>query len=156
MKTKLILSIIILCSWTLQHNHHELKKAEWLIGTWENKTPKGSLYETWTKKNDTELLGKSYYLKDKDTVLFENIRLVEKERKLYYIVPTEHQNDKLPVSFTSTSVSDTGSMIFENLQHDFPQVISYTKIDEKSLIAEISATKNGKKHNQTFPMKKIK
>lgn len=53
MKTKLILSAIVLTilyAWTVQQN--EIKKLEWLLGTWETKTPKGSLYETWTRKNN--------------------------------------------------------------------------------------------------------
>ncbi|WP_165826482.1 hypothetical protein [Chryseobacterium oncorhynchi] len=47
MKTKLIrtiMGILIIGSWTQKQS--EIKKLEWLLGTWETKTPKGSLYET--------------------------------------------------------------------------------------------------------------
>ncbi|SFN94198.1 hypothetical protein SAMN05421594_4801 [Chryseobacterium oleae] len=157
MKTKLILSAIILAilsAWTLQHN--EIQKLEWLIGTWETKTPKGSLYETWTRKSDTEFQAKSYYLNKKDTIMFEFVRLIEKDKKLHYMVTVKGQHDEIPVDFVSTSGSKPTSLIFENQQNDFPQIITYKKISKNSLIAEISGTLKGKKENEIFAMKKIK
>ncbi len=157
MKTKLILSIfsiIFLYSWIKKPN--EISKLSWLIGTWETKTPKGSLYETWTRKSATEFQGKSYYLNKKDTLLFESVLLVEKEKKLHYIVSVGNQNEGLPVDFVSKDFSDPASLVFENPQHDFPNVITYRKITKDSLIAEISGTINGQKAKQSFPMKKIK
>jgi hypothetical protein len=156
MKTKLILAIIglsIAASWTQQQS--ETKKIEWLLGTWETKTSKGSLYETWTRKSDTELQAKSYYLKQKDTILFESVRLVEKDKKLHYMVSVKGQHDEQPVDFVSTSMSKPHSLIFENKENDFPQRITYTKIRKDSLFAEISGMMNGKMTKQAFPMKKI-
>lgn len=158
MKTTLIFSIIgvlILISWKHEPSR-ELKNLEWLIGTWVTKTPKGNLYETWNKKDDTEFYGKSYYLNKKDTVFSEKVRLVEKEKKLYYIVTTANQNNELPISFATKANPDMNSLVFENLQHDFPQIISYKKINADALIAEISATKNGKTKKMTFPMQRMK
>ncbi|PIF45942.1 hypothetical protein CLU96_2958 [Chryseobacterium sp. 52] len=157
MKTKLILlaaGLAIVSAWTAKQS--EIKKLEWLIGTWEAKTPKGSLYETWTKKSDTELQGKSYYLKEKDTIIFESVRLVEKDRKLHYIVSVKGQHDEQSVDFVSTTLSNPNSLVFENPQNDFPQVITYKKIRKDSLFAEISGMMNGKKAKQAFPMRKIK
>lgn len=157
MKPKLFLvitSLIVFCSWTTQQTN-EIKKVAWLIGTWECKTPKGSLYEAWSQANSNEFHGTSYFLNDKDTILFETIQLVEKEQKLYYIVTVANQNDGLPVSFASTTITDS-LFVFENMQHDFPQVITYTKINADSLVAEISGVKNEQERKQTFPMKRVK
>ncbi|KFE99000.1 DUF6265 family protein [Chryseobacterium luteum] len=157
MKTKLILSAVLMtifCSWTAKQN--ELEKMEWLIGTWKTQTPKGVLYETWTKKSNTEFQAKSYYLNKKDTIMFEFVRLVEKDQKLHYIVSVNGQHDEQPVDFVSTAVSNSTSLVFENPQNDFPQIITYKKIHKDSLIAEISGTMNGKKGKHAFPMKKIK
>lgn len=156
MKTKLIpavIGLLIIGSWT---QPSEIKKLEWLLGTWETKTPKGSLYETWTQKSSTELQGESYYLKNKDTIHFESVRLVEKDRKLHYIVSVKGQHDEQPVDFISTPGSNPTSLVFENQQNDFPQTITYKKIREDSLFAEISGLMNGKMARQAFPMKKIK
>lgn len=149
-----IVSLIILCALTRKQTY-DIKKAEWLIGTWENKSLKGSIYETWSKTNDIELSGKSYILKEKDTIVFENIRLVQETDSLFYIPIVKNQNEGLPVRFSAKTISET-QLIFENPQHDFPQIISYTKINTDYLTAEISGTKNGQNRKQTFPMKRVK
>jgi Domain of unknown function (DUF6265) len=157
MKNKIvfaIIGVIIFCSWTAQQKS-DIKKAGWLIGTWENKTQRGSMYETWAKASDDELSGKSYKLKEKDTIVFETIRLVQEQNSLFYIPKVNNQNGGLPVRFAAKTVSDM-ELVFENPQHDFPQVISYTKINADSLVAEISGTINGKERKQTFPMKRVK
>lgn len=156
MKTTLILAIIglsIVGSWAQQQS--KTKKIEWLLGTWETKTSKGNLYETWTRKSNTEFQGKSYYLKQKDTILLESVRMVEKEKKLHYIVSVKNHNNEQPVDFVSKPMKDPTSFVFENLQHDFPQTIIYKKVSKDSLFAEISGIMNGKMARQAFPMKKI-
>jgi len=149
-----IVGLIILCALKRKQTY-DIKKAEWLIGTWENRSLKGSIYETWSKTNDIELSGKSYILKEKDTIVFENIRLVQETDSLFYIPIVKNQNEGLPVRFSAKTISET-QLIFENPQHDFPQIISYTKINTDSLTAEISGTKNGQNRKQTFPMKRVK
>lgn len=149
-----VVSLIILNAWTIKQKK-DIQKAEWLIGTWENKTQRGSIYETWTKSGQNEFSGKSYSVKDKDTIVFENIRLLQEKNRLYYIPTVKNQNESLPVRFAAKSISEN-QLVFENPQHDFPQIIAYTKITSDSLIAEISGTKNGQKRKQTFPMKRVK
>ena len=149
-----IVGLTILCAWTAKQTN-DIEKAEWLIGTWENKTQRGSIYETWNKTNDNEFSGMSYIIKEKDTVVFENIRLVQEQDGLFYIPTVKNQNDGLPVRFVSKTISET-QLVFENPQHDYPQIISYTKITSDSLVAEISGTKNGQERKQTFPMKRVK
>jgi hypothetical protein len=132
----------------------QITKAEWLIGTWENSTPKGSIYESWTKVNDTEFAGKSYITQEKDTLVFETIRIVQERDALLYIPAVKNQNAGLPVRFTLKTISNT-QLTFENQGHDFPQVISYTRISSDSLVAEISGMINGQERRETFPMKKL-
>ena len=132
----------------------DFNKATWLLGTWENKTARGSMYETWKKVSDRELAGKSYALNENDTIVFETVQLIQNEKGMFYIPTVKNQNNGMPITFTLTKISDT-SMTFENSQHDFPQKISYTKITTDSLVAEISGIRNGSKRSQTFPMKKL-
>lgn len=133
----------------------DIKKAEWLIGTWECKTLEGKSYESWSKATEQEYVGKSYMLNEKDTVVFERIRLVQEGDGLFYIPTVMDQNGGQPVRFAKKMVSDT-QLVFENPQHDFPQMISYTQIGSDSLIAEISGTINGQEQKQSFPMKRVK
>ena len=131
-----------------------INKASWLIGTWKNAKSKSNIYETWTMTDDLEFTGKSYLIKDGDTSFLEMISLVQDEDVLYYIPAPKNQNDGQPVPFKSTLV-DENKMIFENPKHDFPQIISYQKINPDSLVAEISGTKDGQQEARTFPMRKI-
>ena len=132
-----------------------IKNAEWLVGLWENKRAKGSTFEQWSKAGETELKGKSFMLKEKDTVVFENIRLVQKKDGIFYIPTVKDQNNGKEIPFKSTSLS-SNKMEFENPEHDFPQKITYTQITQDSLVAEISGTVNGKVKMQKFAMKRIR
>lgn len=149
-----LIGFMLLIAWTVKQTN-EIKKAEWLIGTWGNKTKKGNIHETWSKTNDNEFLGKSYVIKGKDTIVVENIRLVQEPNGLFYIPTVKSQNEALPIPFAAKTISKT-QLVFENPKHDFPQIISYTKITPDSLVAEISGTRNGQEHKQKFPMKRLK
>ncbi|MEE1943786.1 DUF6265 family protein [Pedobacter sp. KR3-3] len=131
----------------------DLDKTKWLIGTWEQKTARGSVFETWTKASPKEFHGKSYVLKEKDTLVFENIKLVQQTDGLFYIPTVKNQNGGKPVSFKAKTVS-ASEMVFENPEHDFPQQISYKQINKDSLVAEISGTVKGKFKAQKFQMRR--
>ena len=150
----LLAALVILGAWTIKQKN-DIQKAAWVIGTWENIMAKGSVYETWSKSDVNEFSGKSYMVKEQDTIVFENIRLVREQNKLFYIPTVKNQNENLPVRFIAKTISET-QLVFENLQHDFPQIISYTRINADSLLAEISGIKNGHERRQTFSMKRVK
>lgn len=132
-----------------------IKNAGWLIGEWENKTARRTSYESWSVKNDSVYSGKSYFLKEKDTVIMENISLEQHGKDLFYIPLVNGQNNNEPVSFKMVSVSST-QLVFENPAHDFPQMISYTQVTKDSLVAEISGVINGQERSKKFPMRRVK
>ena len=149
-----LVGLMVIYAWTANLTT-ELEKAQWLIGTWENKTKRGSLYETWSKTSPKAFTGMSFILKDQDTIVFETIKLVEEHGKLLYIPTVTNQNAGLPVKFSSKTISER-TLVFINHNHDYPQMISYTKISNDSLVAAISGIKNGQEHKQLFPMKRVK
>lgn len=149
-----VLVLVFLSSRTTEDSQ-PIEKAKWLIGTWENKTSRGSVYESWSVLNNTELSGRSFMVKGQDTMVFETIRLVQEGDFLVYIPTVEDQNNKQPVRFLQKSVTDN-VLIFENLKHDFPQFIQYNRISKDSLVAEISGEIRGKMKKQTFPMKRVR
>ena len=161
MKTKsvkIFLSAIIVVSIVSSWAHYSVKpidNAMWLIGTWENKTSRGSVYESWKKINENELAGKSYAVKGADTIIFETVQLKQEGKNLYYIPTVRNQNNGEPVSFKAYTITDH-KMVFGNPEHDFPQSVSYTKVNTDSLVAEISGVKNGNVRHQTFPMRRLK
>lgn len=157
-KTKLLaafIGLLIFYTSCATKKKNGIHNAEWLIGMWVNQTQEGSIYETWAKTNDSEFSGKSYFLKDKDTIFLENIRLVQAQNGLFYIPTVKNQNDGLPVRFTGKTITEK-QLVFQNPQHDFPQIISYTKVGSDTLVAEISGTQNGRGRKGIFPMKRVK
>ncbi len=130
-----------------------LEKAAWLIGSWGNTSSEGVLSENWKKVNDSVYHGESYFVVGKDTVFSENIQLAETNGKLVYNVTVPGQNNGQATPFELTSSSGS-QMVFENPEHDFPNRITYNKISNDSLVAEISGIQKGKPAKETFAMKR--
>jgi hypothetical protein len=152
--TKTILIMSLLLSSGFQQAGSTINRATWLLGTWENRTSRGSLYETWTRRSNNEFYGLSYKLKEQDTLVLETIQLLQKSNGLFYIPSVKDQNEGKAVVFALKSIRDD-HMVFENPEHDFPQVISYKRITSDSLVAEISGNNNGKFSSRSFPMKRV-
>lgn len=131
----------------------KIKKADWLIGNWENTTPEGVLSENWQKLNDSTFNASSYFIKGKDTLHFETIVLTQKGETLTYFATVKGQNEDKAIAFPSTVESDK-QLVFENSKHDYPQKITYTKGANNTLTAEISGNLNGKPSTEKFVMTK--
>ena len=131
----------------------KLQKMEWLVGTWEQKLPDGTVTEIWTKENDSTFSGKSYFVKEKDTIHLETIVLSQKIENLLYIPTVAGQNNDEPVTFKSTLEADN-TFTFENPTHDYPQKIIYKKISNDRLIATISGKQHGKQTQESYSMTK--
>ena len=129
--------------------------AHWLLGNWENKSVEGSLTENWEKVNDSTYKATSHFIKLKDTLHFETIRLQQKGETLTYIATVQGQNDDKPVAFNLITATDK-QLVFENLKNDYPQKISYTQISKDSLVTEISGMQQGKISSEKYKMGKRK
>lgn len=137
----------------IQTDSGKLEIAEWLIGTWENQTPRGTIYEEWSHSGTHEFSARSYRIAENDTIVFETIRLVAAGQELHYIPTVRNQNEGQPVVFKSEKLEEN-HMLFANPEHDFPQYISYTRIGADSLVAEIYGKINGQDRRMAFRMRK--
>ncbi len=131
-----------------------IKSFEWLIGTWEFKSPTVSIQETWAKTNDSIWQGSSFFIQELDTVNMESITIEAKTSGIFYIPIVINQNDGLPVYF-KLKEQDDSSFTFENKGHDFPQLIKYRLVNADSLVAEISGQFDGDEKSEQIPMKRI-
>lgn len=154
-KAGFILFLIITCCYCTNQKNRSVFEADWFLGVWqisgehENRT-----YESWTKINENELSGINFKVNGSDTIISETIKLIGDGTTLLYIPQVNGQNNNQPVRFTLKSVSEN-KIVFENSQHDFPQVIAYNKINPDSLTAEISGIVNGKERKHLFEMSKF-
>jgi hypothetical protein len=153
-KSILLLTVVLLIiSCKKSKREDKLEVANWLIGTWENKSDYGDMIEIWNKSNDSLYVGKSYFIKQKDTLHSESIELIQKGDLVLYIPTVKGQNNDQPVTFQLTKQTPK-QLIFENPTHDFPQKIVYQQITADSLVATISGMQQGKASSESYAMKK--
>lgn len=132
-----------------------IKKADWLIGNWENKTNLGTLSENWEKVNDSTFKAKSLFIKAKDTIHNESILLQQKGETLTYTTTIKGQNEDKPIRFQLKEDVEN-ELIFENLKNDYPQKISYKKAANNTLITQISGTQFAKPSSEKYTLVKTK
>jgi len=124
------------------------------VGLWQNASGK-PFFEEWRRINDSTLVGRSYEVRGKDTVISEQLTLRIINSKLYYIALANGQNQDKPVYFVLNR-QHPGGYGFANPQHDFPQQIDYVFHSPGSLTSEISGNTRGVFQSRRFHMKKLR
>ena len=146
---------LLLFSCTTTSKNEKIKASEWLIGQWKNTSEEGILTENWIKSNDSTLTAESFFIKGKDTLHFETIRLVEKKGELVYETIIKGQNNDKPILFPLISETEN-ELVFENLQNDYPQKIKYQHHSKSVITIAISGTQAKKVVSEQFKMAKVK
>jgi len=148
-----LLISIVSCQNDSENKFDKIEKLNWLVGNWEQKLPDGIVTEIWNRENDSTYLGKSFFVKEEDTIHLETIVLTQKKGNLLYIPTVNGQNNNEPVTFT-LSLDEENTVTFENPAHDYPQKISYKKINDNSLMTTISGKQQGKQSKESYTMVK--
>ncbi len=99
--------------------------------------------------------GKSYKLKDADTLLLENISLRRNGKDVFYIPVTINQNNQKPVKFKMAS-SGNNKFVFENPAHDYPKRIVYEIVNADSVHAFIDDGNDASGKRMHFYYSRIK
>jgi hypothetical protein len=149
-----LIVILILISCQKSKEPFKIKGSDWLIGKWENKSKEGNLLETWTKVHDSLFVGKSYFIKEKDTLHFEEIELKQKGDNLLYISTIRGENNDKPIVFNQNTEIEK-QLVFENSKNDYPRKIAYKPFAKGYLIIEISGVQdNNKSQVMRYSMRK--
>jgi len=122
-----------------------------LAGTWKMEMNGDVIYETWRIENETTLIGMSYAIKKGDTLVFENMRIMNIEN-YWVFIPVLYGQD--PVLFTLKKSEDQ-TWIFENKEHDYPQRVGYSIADGSKLLAWIEGDEKGKFKKEEYPMIRV-
>lgn len=110
-----------------------LRQAGFLAGCWEARGGDGVTMEMWMPPAGDLMVGGGRTTVAGATRDYEHLRLHSRNGTLVYTAIPSAQRE---TSFTATKVSDT-LLIFENLEHDFPQQIIYRRVGADSLVARI-------------------
>lgn len=147
---KYVLCFVVLLSFSCKPNY-DLKT--WPTGRWKMNTSDSTyLLEDWKKINDHLFEGKVYSISPSDTILVEEIGVLNEEGELLMKPKVVGQNNGQEVVFTLSKMED-GKYVFENNAHDFPNVIWYYPVNAQTLQAGIE-DKEGK-IKQTFIYEKV-
>ena len=149
----ILLIVFVSCQNKSEKKFDKLEKLNWLVGNWEQSLPDGTLKENWTKQNDSTFSGNNYFINAKDTVHFESIKLTQTAEELTYSATVIGQNNDEPIGFKLISDSNN-TYTFENSAHDYPQKITYKKVNDTNLVATISGKQQGKDSQESYSMKK--
>ncbi len=124
----------------------------WLSGSWAHVGRDSGSVEMWSSPAGGTLLGLARFVKDGRTVDFEYLRIRETdEGSLEYVALPSGQSE---TCFQLVEMS-TSKLVFENLEHDFPQRIIYRLESEVDLVARIEGKVKGEDRAVDFPMKRV-
>lgn len=110
-----------------------------LAGTWKVENKEN--YERWKRINDSMLEGSAYKMKPgenegrtKLTTEYLSIKVIAD--KIVYQATVPNQNNGKAVDF-ELNQSLKNKYSFENLSHDFPKKIQYTKLNDTTIFVEV-------------------
>lgn len=127
-----------------------IQSLNWLLGEWQHIQREMVFTEFWQLSPDSSFyIGTGNAQKNEKIVSQEEMRITFEYGELYYIVTVKNHNENKAIPFRLTSLTDN-SVTFENPDHDFPQKIEYTMINQDSINAVVSATSNEKIRKLVF------
>lgn len=109
-----------------------------LRGTW--RIENSNQYEHWDELSEYSLKGFSYRLDEGKIEISEYLSISQTKRKIVYKATVIGHNDGMEISFNLTKSDSIWE--FENKLHDFPQKITYHKLNDNELRVELKGIKN--------------
>lgn len=128
-----------------------IERVAWLAGCWEQRSARGTVEEHWMAPRGRTMVSMGRTIRGDSLFEYEQIILREKNGRLEY---EAHPSGQAVAAFTSTIVDDT-SVVFENLQHDFPQRVGYIRRGGDSLIGYVEGPRNGQNRRIPFPYARV-
>lgn len=124
----------------------------WLAGCWQSVGGEPGSGEQWTPPAGDTLLGVSRTVRGGRTVAYEflRIRRLDDGRLAYVALPSGQRETTFPLLRATER-----SLVFENLEHDFPQRVIYSLDDDGVLHARIEGLRRGELRSVDFPLRRI-
>lgn len=110
-----------------------------LEGRWKNKD--SDTFEQWDRTADGGLKGIGYTKEASGTVVMEYLEIYTRNNETVYSAFVPGQNGGAPVDFVL--VRSDSVVVFENLNHDFPQRIAYHMSGKQHMRIEVSGSGGG-------------
>lgn len=145
-----ILAIFVFSLPTLsQTSQPTIENLGWMAGCWEmnDKKARTVTNEQWMKPAGGTMFGMSRTVTAGKTKWYEYTRIVSDDKGTFYVArPSGAKED----TFFKMVRSGEKEVVFENLEHDFPQRIIYRSTGKRSLFARIEGMIGGKAEREDF------
>lgn len=146
------LCLLHLTESTFASDEASLSQLAWLSGCWSAEGSEAGSGEQWMPLAGASLLGMSRTVRKGKTVAYEFMRITrDSDGNLAFFAQPSGQP---PARFPVRSMSDT-EVIFENLDHDFPQQVIYRLAAPAQLRASIEGVRNGTVETIEFRMVRV-
>ena len=123
---------------------------KWMAGSWVEEKPDSRTEEHWTTADGGMMMGMGKTVTKKRTT-FEFIRIIETDGTLEYLAMPQARPE---TTFRLKSSTDS-RVVFENLEHDFPQRVLYWRDGEK-LCGRIEGLLKGKLESEDWCYTRMK
>ena len=128
-----------------------VEDLSWLSGCWQGRQGTAVIEEIWSKPGGKTMIGLGRTVSNNRTVSFEFMQFREENGNLFFLPQPQ---GGAQVSFPLKEFTPA-KFTFENLNHDFPQRVSYGR-KSNLLLASIEGTEKGKFSRQEFVMRKVR
>lgn len=132
-----IITTFFSISLNAQNNFKDFKVIE---GLWKIETNQENSYEEWSYISDSLIIGRSYSINNKDTVINEFLKIKATNNVFYYSAKVLNQNNAEEIFFKLVK-SENKIFTFENPNHDFPKRIIYNLSQQNKIKACIENDK---------------
>lgn len=129
----------------------DITRLGWMAGCWEQRSGASVTHESWMAPAGGAMVGMSRTVTGGAFRAWEALRIVTDSGRLAYIA---QPNGRAPTAFPATVTSDTLA-VFENPAHDFPQRIAYRRLSADSLVARVSAERDGRSRGMDIAMQRV-
>lgn len=121
-----------------------VNEISWLAGRWKSKNAEPSFEEHWMSPKGGIMIGMGREMNGGRLEFHEYLRIEQRKDGLVYVAQPMGRKE---TEFRLTN-ENKNTLMFENPEHDFPNIIEYEKRDDGSLCVRVSG--NGKKKNKAF------
>ena len=127
-------------------------KLSWLGGCWQSVGAESGSGEQWTMPAGGAMLGIGRTIKQGKMMTYEFLQIRTLENgALAYVAQSSGQNT---AAFPVLQLTDN-EVVFQNLEHDFPQRIIYRLEGTTKLAARIEGSQKGTLRAIDFPMERV-
>lgn len=128
-----------------------LERIGWLAGCFEMRSEKRLVEEVRMGVRGGSMLGMGRTSSAQGLEEYELTLIVERDGGLVY----EAHPSSQPAAVFKASIISSDSAVFTAPEHDYPQVVGYSKAGPDSVVAWIDGTAGGRRKRVAFPYRRV-